>query len=80
MSQKLIYISVWILGLTALVTSMPNLKAKGLHLKLSEYNTSLPFLGYLPVLVLTEQIQDTFSVIKVVPLPVVGKTIIMEIK
>lgn len=79
-SQRLIYISVWMLGLTALVTSTSNLKTKGLHLKWSEYNTPLPFPGYQPVLVVTEQIQDTFSVRKVVPPPVVGETIITEMK
>lgn len=68
------------LGLTALVTSTSNLKTKGLHLKWSEHNTPLPFPGYQPVLVVTEQIQDTFSVKKVVPPPVAGETIIREMK
>lgn len=72
-SKPYLYFSV-MLGLTALIASMSNLQPKGLHLKWSEYNTPLPFLGYQPVLVLAEQIQDTFSVRNVVPPPVVGKT------
>lgn len=79
-SQRLIYILVWKLGLTALVTSTSNLKTKGLHFKCSEYNTPPPFLGHQPVLVITEEIQDTFSLRKVIPLLVVGTTTTIEMK
>jgi len=78
--QRLIYISVWKLGLTALVTATSNFKAKGSHLKWSKHSTPPPFLGHRPVFAATQQIHSTFSVREVVPSPVAGETAIIETK